>query len=526
MDATRQVVIVGAGPTGAVTALLLGDLGIDCLVIDKRTEISPLPRARGIHARASEILRQLRVEQDMTTAALPIRPQMQVRGPLDQPPAATIPTGGADFVEVSPCEGIAIAQDVFENVLRDHLARRPSVELRLGTRAGDLEILPDGTAVVGLEDTVNGGTCRVHAAYVVAADGWRSEIRTLCGIGFEGAESLAALRGVLFKADLTPWLGDPPPAFVQLTHVPGVLMPTHPDHRWGAMRFHGPAGAGPADAVQFIHEQLGIDVTVEPLGDTRWSVGVQWASTMQHGPVLLAGDAAHRVTPQGAGGISMAMADAHNLAWKLAAVLRGWGGPGLLQSYNAERSPVNRGICTVNQAMWTSMVESGSTAAPVDLRMLDMGYRYVSDLIIEPDAGAVLDTAPTYTPSTDPGGRAPHAWLDDDHRQSTLDAFGRGFVLVCHHTSTWPQTVARYQDAGSVPVALLPIDRADVLGAYGLSEDETRDGAVLVRPDGHIAWRTPDDANPESALRHALRIASGNTSSVLEDSISGDSSFR
>ena len=512
MDVTHQVVIVGAGPAGMVTALLLGDLGVDCLVVDKRTQISPLPRARGIHARASEILRQLRVEQDMTAAALRVRPQMEIRGPLDQPPAATIPTGGADFAEVSACEGIAIAQDLFESVLRDHLAHRPSVELRLGLRATDLEILTDGTAVVGLADTVNGeNVCRVHATYIVAADGWRSEIRSLCKIDFHGAESLAALRSVLFRADLAPWLGDPPPAFVQLTHVPGILLPTHADNRWATMRFDGPTGAGPGDVARFIQEQFGIDVTAEPIGDTRWSVGVQWASSMQHGPVLLAGDAAHRVTPQGAGGISMAMADAHNLTWKLAAILDGWGGPGLLPSYDAERGPVSRDICRANQAMWTSMAESGSSAAPTDLRMLDMGYRYASDLIIGRDDGPVLDAAATYTPSANPGARAPHAWLDDDRRQSTLDAYGRGFVLVCRRRSTWPQIVVRYQDPGTVPVAALDTERADVVAAYGLDRGGHVDGAVLVRPDGHIAWRTNGEANPESALHQALANASGNT---------------
>jgi hypothetical protein len=101
----------------------------------------------------------------------------------------------------------------------------------------------------------------------------------------------------------------------------------------------------------------------------------------------------------------MAMADAHNLTWKLAAILRGWGGPGLLPSYDTERGPVNRGTCTVNQAMWTSMAKPGSAAAPTDLRMLDMGYRYASN--IGPDAEKGLDTAATYIPSASPGGRAP-----------------------------------------------------------------------------------------------------------------------
>ena len=516
MDVTRQVVIVGAGPAGVVTALLLGDQGIDCLIIDKRPGVSSLPRARGIHARASEILRQLGIEADVTAAALPIRPQMEVRGPLDQPPSAIIPTGGADFTEVSPCEGIAIAQDLFEGLLRTHVTRRPTVELRLGVRATDVQILPDGTVVVDLENTITGESDRVHAIYVVAADGWRSEIRNRCGVGFEGAESLAALRGVLFRADLTPWLGDPPPAFVQLTHVPGILLPTHPDHRWATMRFDGPAGAGSADAVRFVHEQLGIAVVVEPLGDTRWSVGVQWASSMQHGPVLFVGDAAHRVTPQGAGGISMAMADAHNLSWKLAAVLNGWGGSGLVPSYDAERGPVTRAICRVNQAMWTSMADAGSSASPADLRMLDMGYRYASALILGHEDEAVLDSAATYIPSADPGARAPHAWLDDDRHRSTLDTYGHGFVMVCHPKSPWPQTVAHYQGTGSVPVATLATDNSTVLDTYELAEGDARDGAVLVRPDGHVAWRCHGQADSKSALRQALTVASGHILNTAE----------
>ncbi len=318
---------------------------------------------------------------------------------------------------------------------------------------------------------------------------------------------------MLFRADLSPWLGNPPPAFVQLTHVPGILLPTHPDDRWGTMRFEGPTGVGPSDAARFVHEQLGIDVAVEPLGDTRWSVGVQWASAMQHGPVLLAGDAAHRVTPQGAGGISMAMADAHNLAWKLAAVVRGWGGPRLLPSYTAERGPVTRAICAANQEMWTSMSKPGSTPAAADLRLLDMGYRYASDVIIGSNSQSILDPTTTYTQSADPGARAPHAWLGEDRTRSTLDVFGRGFVLVCHQKSGWPGAVSRCKDAGSVPVASLTTERSEMLAAYGLGEGESHSGAVLVRPDGHVAWRTDGDADPEPALRRALTIGSGGSES-------------
>jgi 2-polyprenyl-6-methoxyphenol hydroxylase-like FAD-dependent oxidoreductase len=303
MAATREVLIVGGGPTGVVLGMLLGDFGIDVLVVDKRPRISPLPRARGIHARAAEILRQLGIADDMVAAALPVRPALEVRGPLTEPPVAVVPTGGEGFVEVSPSEGIAIAQDRFESVLRQHLTRRSTVELRPGVGATELSLEEGGSgAVVTLTETASGRTSTVRAEYVVGADGWRSDIRRGLGVPFLGEEHLARLRGVFFRADLRPWLGDPPPAFIQLTHVPGILLSTHPDHRWATMRLTGPDGAGPKVPEALIREHLGVDVPVEVLGDTTFSVGVQWAETLQRGRVLLAGDAAHRVTPQGAGG--------------------------------------------------------------------------------------------------------------------------------------------------------------------------------------------------------------------------------
>src|SRR6478609_8197362 len=135
-----EVLIVGAGPAGVVAALLLGDLGVRTLLVDRRTEVSSLPRARGIHARATEILRQLGVEADMVANALPVDPRMEVRTTVAAEPVAVVSTGGSEWKQVSPCDGIAIAQDVFESVLRQHLARRASVQLRLGVQLTDLTV--------------------------------------------------------------------------------------------------------------------------------------------------------------------------------------------------------------------------------------------------------------------------------------------------------------------------------------------------------------------------------------------------
>ncbi|MFN8031563.1 MAG: FAD-dependent monooxygenase [Dermatophilaceae bacterium] len=505
MAATREVLIVGGGPTGVVLGMLLGDFGIDVLVVDKRPRISPLPRARGIHARAAEILRQLGIEDDMVAAALPVRPALEVRGPLTEPPVAVVPTGGEGFVEVSPSEGIAIAQDRFESVLRQHLTRRSTVELRPGVGATELSLEEGGSgAVVTLTETASGRTSTVRAEYVVGADGWRSDIRRGLGVPFLGEEHLARLRGVFFRADLRPWLGDPPPAFIQLTHVPGILLSTHPDHRWATMRLTGPDGAGPKVPEALIREHLGVDVPVEVLGDTTFSVGVQWAETLQRGRVLLAGDAAHRVTPQGAGGISAAMADAHNLAWKLAAFLRGWGSPRLLASYAVERGPVTRQICAANKEMWLAMQQSTDGPPRIDLRVLDMGYRYASPVVTGGSARP-LDVTATYEQTAAPGARAPHVWLDDAHTRSTIDAFGTSMVLLAAPNTSWLSALPQAAAGTGIPVDALAAERDDVRAAYRLHDGD----AVLVRPDGHIAWRSHARPSLSGVLRQALLTATG-----------------
>lgn len=505
MGTTREVVIVGGGPTGVVLGLLLGDFGIDCLIVDKRREISPLPRARGIHARATEILRQLGVEDDMVAAALPIRPQLEVRGPLSEAPVAVVPTGGADLVEVSPSEGIAIAQDLFEAILRQHLARRPTVELRLGVTAGDVTLdSSGGGATVVLTDARSGAQERVRAAYLIGADGWRSDVRSQVGVEFAGEQELARLRGVSFRADLRGWLGDPPPAFVQFVHRPGVMLATHVDHRWATMRLCGPDATGPDDPAEFVQDQLGVQVPLTVLGDTMFTVGVQWADTLQRGRVLLAGDAAHRVTPQGAGGISAAMADAHNLAWKLAAALRGWGSPTLVGSYADERGPVTRQLCQANLQMWLAMQRSAGGPPAGDLRVLDMGYRY-SSAVIAGGSPTRLDLAATYAPSADPGARAPHAWRDDRHTLSTLDRFGKSMVLVAAPCSPWIQVLLEAGVGTGVPVDMVIAEKAGVREAYRLDGVE----AVLVRPDGHIAWRSAAAPATVTSLRAALLAATG-----------------
>lgn len=476
MTETRcQVLIVGAGPAGVVAALLLGDCGVDTVLVDRRTTVSDLPRARGIHARATEVLRQLRIEPAMVAAALPTAARMEVRSTLAEPALASVPTGGDTFLEVSPCEGIAIAQDVFEGVLRAHLPARETVSVRLGRRVTGLSTGPGGVLATLVDDA--GETSTVSATYVIGADGWRSDVRQLAGIRFVG-EELGEQRSVRFRANLTPWLGSPPPSFVRMQSNDAVLLPTHPDHRW--VSFHI-SDLGPEDPDELVARMLGVDARAEILGDVRWEAGVQHAERFRQGPVFLAGDAAHRVTPIGATGITSALADVHNLVWKLAGVLAGWAPDSLLDTYAVERESVARATCAANRVQWEAARTEQQSS--IDLRMLDMGYRYAS-AVVTPDERYTPEVPRTYVQSAAPGARAPHAWLDRDAGVSTIDLFGRAFVLLLGEAES--PLAAQLPSLTDVPVTAHALTDPTALEAYELEHG----GAVLVRLDGHVAWRS------------------------------------
>ncbi|MGB8381389.1 MAG: FAD-dependent monooxygenase, partial [Dermatophilaceae bacterium] len=495
------------GPAGVVAGMLLGDAGVDTLVVDRRVGVSELPRARGIHARATEILRQLDIEADMVAAQLPIAPRLEVRTSMAEPPLEVVTTGGVTWAEVSPCEGIAIAQDVFENVLRRHLARRDSVRMQLGLRLTALDVGDGGGACATLVDEATGERQQVDAAYLLGADGWRSDVRRLLDIAYHGA-LLSTQRSIRFRADLSPWLGTPPPAFVRLPAVDGVLLPTHADNRWVAI--HG-GTTPPDDPLELLREVLGVEVRPQVLGDTTWTAAVQRAETFRSGPAFLLGDAAHRVTPAGASGISAAMADAHNLTWKIAGVLAGWADPRLLDSYAVEREMVARVSCAANLEMWQDLATGN--VSPIDLRTLDMGYRYRSPVVA--DDGLDSD-GPTgggsYEQSARPGARAPHAWISRTKGLSTVDLFGRGFVVLagpreCGWTEDARVAAARL----AIPVQVHQVTEPAVIDAYGLGNDT----AVVVRPDGHVACRLGDGAQPAAlgdrvtSVTAAIQTAAG-----------------
>jgi hypothetical protein len=309
-----------------------------------------------------------------------------------------------------------------------------------------------------------------------------------------------------------------------------VLLRTHADHRWVVMV--ADSSDLPAAPATVVRATLGLDdLPLEVLTDGHWTAAAQTADRFASPPAFLVGDAAHRVPPAGGTGISSAMADAHNLAWKLGAALHGWADERLLDSYAAERRPVALTATAATQDIWSSW-EAGQGPGNIDLRMLDMGYSY-SDTTGTAARNGTADPAPAlagpYRPTAQPGARAPHLWLSESRRRSTLDLFGHGFALLTGpaggvwHTASALVTQTGLPFAGScggwrpyaavrkVPLTITTVAAPEFASAYEVSGQ----GAVLVRPDGHVAnhWqplsRSLDIATATRLLASALSAATG-----------------
>ncbi len=487
------VLIVGGGPAGLTASLLLSHHGVASLLVERRTEPSPLPRARGVHARAMEVLRSCGVESALRAGALPIESGVEWRARLVDPPLRTIAPGAPGVAEVSPCEGLAIAQDVYESVLRTEAAERAEATLRWGSELQSFAV-SDG----GVDAVVDGQP--VRARYLVAADGVRSGIRAALGVQLDGEDDLGTSRSIAFRADLTPWTGPVPRGLYVLTGAGGVLLATHPDGRWVVN-----SGDPDPDAAAAVRRITGVpDLEVEVLAQGRWTAVARSARRYADGPVFLVGDAAHQVPPAGATGVSTATADVHNLAWKLAAVLDGRAGEGLLATYAVEREPVGRSAVVEARNAWVEFQNPGATPfAGRTLRQIDMGYGYASAAVV--DGRPDLDEEGDYTPTAHPGRRAPHLRLADG--RSVLDLFGRDLTLL-----TAPDGQA-WRAAVPGGVTAHTVDQPEWPARYGVSAR----GAVLVRPDGHVAWRATDlpgagarrcvdplPASPEALLRSVV----------------------
>ncbi|MBA9005538.1 FAD-dependent monooxygenase [Thermomonospora cellulosilytica] len=528
-----SVLVVGAGPVGLSAAAFLGWHGIDSVVVDRHPGLSGHPRARGITPRTMELLRVIGLEERVRGTAsarelaandgihlaesLAGRPLGQMRQPYFQ-------FGSPNFEELSPTSWCMCHQDELEPILRDR-AVELGADVHFGVECTAVE--PDGDGVWARLRPADGGTeRRLRADYVIAADGANGRIRQWLGIGTSGPGRLGHFLNISFEADLSAQLGERRFIMCYITKagVRCALLPVDNARRWMLHVMCEPEevpGITEERCVELVRAAAGVpDLEVRIAGALPWESAGRVADRMRAGRVFLAGDAAHVMPPTGAFGSNTGIQDAHNLAWKLAAVLRGRAGDALLDTYEAERLPVARE--TMLQAVLRSKDRPGAgrdAAAPVDPRIVAdpvvvLGYRYRSSAVV-PEDGAASGEETVWAPQAagEPGTRAPHVALAAG---STIDLVRRRFVVFAGPAegAAWREACAEVERDLGVPFDVYTItDGAgedtghlhDLEGRWAAGYGVDPGGAVLVRPDGFVAWRSrslPED--PGGELRRAM----------------------
>ncbi|MGA4944163.1 FAD-dependent oxidoreductase [Streptomyces cinereoruber] len=529
------VLIVGGSLVGLSASLFLGRLGVPHVLVERHAGTSVHPRGRGNNVRTMELFRGAGVQRRIRDAASVLA---RNNGIL-QAPSLVGDAGEWLFREIDPGGGLArfspaawclCSQNDLEPALRETAAGLGG-DLRYATELMSFEQDAEGvTARVKSRET--GEHTTVRAEYLVAADGPRSPVRERLGIGQNGPGDLFHNVSVTFTSrGLAEVVGDRHFIVCYLTDpgADGALLPVDNRERWV---FHAPWHPEHGETLEeftdercreHIRRAVGVpDLDVEITGRAPWHAAERIAERYAEGRVFLAGDSAHEMPPTGAFGSNTGIQDAHNLAWKLSAVLDGWAGPGLLASYDAERRPVAE--ATSARASSRSVEHSHPGYAPDPgispagrkggILNVVLGYRYPRGAVLGADEAAPV-VPDGLRLGGEPGTRSPHLWLERaGERISSLDLYERSPVLLstAGGTGAWHTAAARAAARLSVPLDsyrigagpdadLVPEAGADWAELHGVTEG----GAVLVRPDGFVAWRSEGPVeDPETELRTVL----------------------
>lgn len=584
-----DVLVIGGGPTGMVAALALARQGVSTIVLERQRGPQPHPKAHEVSGRTLEILAALGVPyDDLAPAAADDADASRILfcealgrefGGID---LRTLP--GADKYRAhlaTPTGYLNLSQVDLERILARHVAAA-----RIDVRHGHTwrALVDDGDAVVSEAHDEAGSPLKIRSRYVIAADGASSRVRAALGVRMIGPDKLQDFVSAAFDADLSRHVTTRGKIyFVYNPRAPGVLIAHHIERRWV---YHALV-ATPHERSEDLDEAALRTRIREAVGDpalpltitsmSPWRMTAQVAERLRVGRVFLAGDAAHRFPPTGGLGMNSGVADAHNLAWKLAAVLHGRAGDRLLDTYEVERRPVVQALCDESRANFERMdailgalgVDPGAHQAiarhfagrplallPARLRAwlrgqvnrlalarvrrhrrrpelarrlraavdrqiphfdrlgLDLGLAYERGALIAdgtPPPPPPADPVRTYRPTTRPGARFPHFWLDAVARRSshTLLDDRRATLLLGAACEITPDERADLEAAAlRLGAQLRPLADADIslahVAAVHRHAELDPDGALLVRPDGHVAWRQRAGVRPSAALLESI----------------------
>ncbi|MDT7675844.1 MAG: 2,4-dichlorophenol 6-monooxygenase [Pseudonocardiales bacterium] len=569
------MLIVGAGPAGLATSNLLSRYGVRHVLVEKHLGTAHTPRAHIVNQRTVEIFRHMGIEERLLAVATP-REQMANNvwhTSLAGRELARIwawgtgPDRSADYRAASPSPMANAPQTRLEPVLLDAAREHREADLRFGHELVSYTQDVDGVSAL-VRERATGDTYRLRCAYLVGADGARSQVVEQAGLPIEGESGLGGAVNVWFEADLTEYLAYRPgvlywhaaPGTPFLTGA-GTLICHKPWTEFVMVIAYDPATETVPHTEKFavarIRQIVGDD-TINPKikGFATWTINHQVAARYQDRRVFAMGDAVHRHPPTNGAGLNTSIADAFNLAWKLALVIHGQAGAGLLDTYTQERQPVGRLVVDRAMRSATEMAEvhlalgfspgQSEEDGQAALRGLDqpgpagearraqvraalelmnyqfnahgfeLGYRYRGGAVVPdgtPEPAPTRDPELYYHPTTWPGASLPHAWLDRDRRQvSTLDLVsGTHFSLLTGLGGEgWAEAAAAATHATGVAVDVHNIGTqdgpVDAYGDWAALREVGSSGAILVRPDRHIAWRA-DEYTPRAAqaLTEVLR---------------------
>lgn len=503
------VLIVGGGLVGLSAGLFLQRLGVPFILIEKSEGVSPLPRARGIHVRTMELFRQVGVEEAVKSAAAHAWKQGGFGGArrgrtlIEAEPVIDVAAMRVKMASAAPSPSSfgACPQTLIEPVLRDCLEARGG-DVRFGHEL--VSFTDTGEGIVASVRGPDGQRTVIEAEWLIGADGGRSFVRRALGIGMIDTPAPQHLVNIFFHADLAGAVEGRTFSQCEIANdnVRGLFLAMNNTDKWSFHLQYDPSLGPQADAAlpDLVRQAMGLgDIEIDILSHGTWSTGVSVAQSYRLGRSFLCGDAAHLMPPWGGFNATTGIADAHNLAWKIAATLRGEAAPALLDSYDIERRPLAMrnghqallrtdfdarfGIETeANRSFFHELLDSGA---------LLLRHRYPS--ADTPPASEAPEPVTHLQAQT--GTRFPHAWIRYKGQQiSTLDLFGDSYVLLAGPKAQ-VQASSRPSLNPATPITYVAGRDFDFVEAEsdwhaltGLADD----GEVLIRPDGFVQERSSE----------------------------------